>query len=426
MTHSSMFSIKKLLVMVSLALTVIITSITMPSGTSITSNAASVKLKTKEVFVQKGKTTTIKLKNKSKKSVTWSVPSEYKNIVKITKKSKTQATIKGKSTGAAIVNAKVGGKTYSCSVVVTLKEISGDTTGTLNVLDYGATADDGTDDTSAIQSAIQDAASGVTIYIPAGTYNISINSETKASLYLKGNTTLFMDPNAILKVSATSIDEYSVLYCYYQTNAVVKGGQIIGELKNHTGSGNGEGHGIAIKDSSNVTISNVYISKNWGDGIYIGSVSTAGPGCSKITIDSCVIYDNGRSNISIVDANTVKINKCEIANAKGHAPQAGIDIEPNNLSRPIKNVTISNTSIHTLGKGSSSGQYFCIQMYYNPSNLSTVAANKLTIKNCKLYGDVGLYSAKNAKITNTTIKGTLYDVMKAKLKKVKYESIWRP
>ena len=46
---------------------------------------------------------------------------------------------------------------------------------TVNVLDYGAVGDDNTDNTAAIQAAIDSLAGvGGTVYVPAGIYKISL------------------------------------------------------------------------------------------------------------------------------------------------------------------------------------------------------------------------------------------------------------
>lgn len=80
--------------------------------------AASKKLKlsSKKVTVQVGKTKTIKVKNAAKKAK-WSVKSG-KSVVQLTKKKKASVGIKGKKAGKAVVAAKVGKKTLTCKVTV--------------------------------------------------------------------------------------------------------------------------------------------------------------------------------------------------------------------------------------------------------------------------------------------------------------------
>ena len=75
-----------------------------------------VKLNKKTVTVNVGKTVKIKLQN-NKKKVKWTVTSGKKNV-KLSKKKKTEVTIKGKKAGKAKVQAKVGKKKYVCKVTV--------------------------------------------------------------------------------------------------------------------------------------------------------------------------------------------------------------------------------------------------------------------------------------------------------------------
>lgn len=69
--------------------------------------AKKVKLSSKKVTVQVGKTKTLKLKN-NKKKAKWTVISGKKNI-KLKSKKNTSVKIVGKKKGTAKVQAKVGG-----------------------------------------------------------------------------------------------------------------------------------------------------------------------------------------------------------------------------------------------------------------------------------------------------------------------------
>ena len=75
---------------------------------------------TKSAKVTVGKSSVITLKNNQKK-VTWKVV-KGKNIVKITKKSKTGCTVKGLKKGTAIVQADVAKKSYKGTVTVIAKK----------------------------------------------------------------------------------------------------------------------------------------------------------------------------------------------------------------------------------------------------------------------------------------------------------------
>jgi polygalacturonase len=58
---------------------------------------------------------------------------------------------------------------------------------TRDITTYGATPNDSTDDTSAIQNAINAATAGDTIYIPNGTFNISGTITGKSGIKICGD-----------------------------------------------------------------------------------------------------------------------------------------------------------------------------------------------------------------------------------------------
>ena len=196
------------------------------------------------------------------------------------------------------------------------------------------------------------------------------------------------------------------------------------------GVGEAFGHGVYIRDSSNVTIFNMKIEDNWGDGIYLGTLNDYDDayGCNKITIKNCTIKGNRRNNISIVDADNVNIVGCKIKNAKGAEPQAGIDIEPNvrnggylNADQVCRNITIKNTKITSVKKNSS--KYFALLLINNwfAIGQNCAVAQNVKIKNCNLQGACGIYSGKKVTFSNSKISGTLIYLKKAKTKNTTYK-----
>lgn len=80
-------------------------------------NAATTKMNVKSKSITVGQTVKIKLLNNNKK-VKWSVSN---GKIRITKKSKSYAKIKGIRKGTAYLKAKVGKKTYKCKITVKTK-----------------------------------------------------------------------------------------------------------------------------------------------------------------------------------------------------------------------------------------------------------------------------------------------------------------
>ena len=306
--------------------------------------------------------------------------------------------------------------------------------GSVSVTDYGAVPDDGIDDTDAFNAAIDAVASDDsldTVTVPSGRWNI--NTTTDGRIRLKSRMNLIMDQNAILEVAGTSASSYGVIQVHSVQDVVISGGKIEGERDKHSGTGGESGHGIRVIDSNYVTISNMEISSNWGDGIYLGTSSDNDGvyGCNGITISGCRITDNRRSNISIVDANDVTIDGCYLANAYGTAPQAGINIEPNAKSdhtipddRICKRIKILNTTVdvHDNITGDRDGQFMGFMTHYYPDDQTVYTAYDLQISGCTFNGDCGNYSAKKAVISNTSIGGTFYDCYETTLNNVNFSN----
>lgn len=300
---------------------------------------------------------------------------------------------------------------------------------TVSVIDFGAVPDDAGDDTDAFNKAFEQEGAE-TIYVPAGTYVI----DAEKGIRPKSNKSLIMDPGAVLDVTGNSRGTYNVINIRNVQNVSISGGQIRGERNKHTGTSGESGMGIGIYDGINISISDVSISGNWGDGIYLGTMADKDDiyGCDNIRIENCTIFNNRRSNISIVDADNVAIDRCTISDAKGTAPQCGINIEPNRDSSGripedaiCKHIRITNTTINVLGKDDYYGQYFCFMTAYYPGDKSMNTADDMIIDSCTLNGDCGNYSGTNVTVSNTVIRGTFYDYQGTKLENVSYENIWR-
>ena len=250
------------------------------------------------------------------------------------------------------------------------------------------------DDTEDIRQDIIDAYNDQTcdgIYIPYGVYHVKATANWNNGIFLDGRTgtwnglksrnTKFeirMSPGTLILTKGNNSSHYHVICLQSCSNITISGGTIIGERKEHTGTGGEWGHGIGIYDCNNIEIKNMDISQCWGDGIYLGTNQETSNKNIKIT--NCDAHDNRRNNLSITSGDGVTISGCSFNNAKGTDPQFGIDIETNNNSRPCKNITIRNTIIRGNAKGS-------MGIMTN--------AEKVTLEDCTLSGNFYNWAGKN-------------------------------
>lgn len=101
--------------------------------------------------------------------------------------------------------------------------------------------------------------------------------------------------------------------------------------------------GISCHAANGFEIVGLTIEDTGGDGIYIGN--TSGDFSRNILVKDVTINNAFRNGISIIAASNVVIENTVIVNTSGHAPQAGIDFEPNYPDERIENVTIRDTVV---------------------------------------------------------------------------------
>jgi uncharacterized repeat protein (TIGR02543 family) len=227
------------------------------------------------------------------------------------------------------------------NIVANFKSLTGQV---LDVKSIGAKGDGVTDDTAALQSAVEQVAgTGGTVFVPDGTY--IINPITH--LNLKSNMNLSMASGAVLKAKPVSSDSYAVVNLNGISNVTITGGTIQGERDQHSGTTGQWGHGFTILGSDHVTITGTTSKNCWGDGFYVGANGTTP--CSVIRMTNVLADNNRRQGMSIIHANDMIIDHCTFKNTGGQAPEAGIDIEPNE-NNTVSNVTIQNSTISNNGR----------------------------------------------------------------------------
>lgn len=184
------------------------------------------------------------------------------------------------------------------------------------------------------------------VSIPAGTYKIDANK----SIIPKNGSEIKLDPKTKLTVIPTKHGSYRVFQIKNVENVKISGGSLIGDKYSHLGNTGEWGMGIEIRDSQNVSISNMSIDKMWGDAIYIG---TNGKNSTyNINLNNIRMNENRRQGISIISVNKLTGNNIHISNTKGADPASGIDIEPNNKNNILQDINFKKlNTINNAGSG---------------------------------------------------------------------------
>lgn len=198
------------------------------------------------------------------------------------------------------------------------------------------------------------------VIIPAGNYKI----DAVKSIKPQNGSIITMSKDTLLNVIPNGNSSYKVFDISNLQNVTITGGQLIGDKYSHLNKNGEWGMGIDIRDSQNITISNIAISKMWGDAIYIG---TKGKHYNYgITLNNLKLNDNRRQGISLISAKKLRAENLVISNTKGTSPGSGIDIEPNNADSILEDIVFKN--IQTMNNRGA-GFQITLKQFKNTQNL---------------------------------------------------------
>ena len=181
------------------------------------------------------------------------------------------------------------------------------------------------------------------VFFNSGNYYVSlvnldklIDVKSNTNLHF-GNCKIICNPHAAAHTTIVNVEAKHVN---------IDGGNFVGEIDGHLNqTGDEWNHCFKINENaSDIKIFGCKIEKFHGDGIdIIGSGNNVPP--TNISIEMCVIDNNGRQGISLEECDNVTISNCRITNTskiKSIAPGAGIDFEPWIENAYVKNVVVAD------------------------------------------------------------------------------------
>ena len=137
-------------------------------------------------------------------------------------------------------------------------------------------------------------------------------------------------------------------------------------------------HALSILACRNVTIEDLSIVESGGDAIYLSTVDRPAPGfrryCENVTVRNVKCLRNHRQGISVIAADGLLVENCDLSDTDGTSPQAGIDFEPNVPGDTIAHCVMRNCRLER-NKG------FGVDTLFTWHD-ETTAPLDITVENC--------------------------------------------
>ncbi len=199
----------------------------------------------------------------------------------------------------------------------------------------------------------------IPIYVNSTRKQSGFYNQVHYAVVAQSNSVLWFTPEGKLIQIGVNEAAYSILSLYGADNFLIKNPKLEGDKYTKTGNVGESGFGLAITGCSNGIIEYPHISKCRGDSIYLGQEyynNNAATLVSKnIKVIKPTLLDSYRNGLTLSAGEDIYFDAPFINIAQGTAPEACIDIEPEeglaNKSY-LKNVIIHNA---TLLRGNSSG-----------------------------------------------------------------------
>ncbi|WP_104381322.1 hypothetical protein [Sphingobacterium sp. HMA12] len=216
--------------------------------------------------------------------------------------------------------------------------------GCINVSYFGIHPNSGADITIPLQQVFDKSNSGKGIFVvfENGEYIIDPTYNNNSGIFIKSNTTIECKAGTKFVAKAVFSDKYSLFTIENAKNVRANVLNIIGDLGSHLGVVGEHGMGLSIKYSSDIVIDDLYVSKCWGDGLYIGQSFLNKNTNENLIFKNINIADCRRQGLTVITANGLFIDNMVIGNISGKLPAACVDIEPNFSYQVLKNININN------------------------------------------------------------------------------------
>ena len=214
----------------------------------------------------------------------------------------------------------------------------------LDVRDYGALGDGETDDSDAIQSALDAAKQGQWVLIPKpadSPYTYIVGGYGK--LAVPSGARILIEPGTILQCPSGAAGYASIFHIANKDDVEIVGyGAILQMAASQYGPTNSRC--IYIQHSNDVRIYGVLCRYSYDDGVYVGASGppTYADHCERILLRHVVCEGNGRNGFAVITGKQVLLDQCVATNNTGAMGGAGhgIDIEPDRNTQYAQGIVV--------------------------------------------------------------------------------------
>jgi hypothetical protein len=224
---------------------------------------------------------------------------------------------------------------YTAAGSATVRTVQAKLQESVSVKDFGAVGDGVTNDTVAVQLAINSNAKAV--YFPNGTYLCS-------QITLVSGQTLYGDGAAsVIKYNSGAALLYglSASAGTYLEDICIRDLKLLGIVAT---SGFSEFiHNINVNGVRNFVVENCQIVGFQGDGIYLGANTDNTRHNFNVRISGCVIdgvNKDNRNGVSVIDGTNVRIEGNTFQNITRSSMPGPVDIEPNNVANVLLDISV--------------------------------------------------------------------------------------
>ena len=259
----------------------------------------------------------------------------------------------------------------------------------VTVKDFGAIGDGTTDDTAAIQAALNAASN---VYFPSGTYSVvSVNLNANQTIHGDGASSIILQDVGATPTSLTN----GLLYAdsgslgAYLEGITIKDIQVKGRVD--TLGFSQFLHLISLNGVLNATVENCLVTGFRGDGIYIGTSANGGQSRENknVKISGCTIdgvNNDNRNGVSVIVGEDIAITNNTFLNCTRSNMPGAIDFEPNGSSSwiVIKNCVVTGNMFDNCG-----GNVATVGFYLAGSDGYTVKPSGITVANNTETNSVG-------------------------------------